>query len=69
MGAAQGIGNQLGAGGMPPYGIYVTQQPVQQLPMHQVSISFLSVLLAFLIRYLIIVRKIVVVAAAAKEFQ
>ncbi|ODN00612.1 Protein lingerer [Orchesella cincta] len=27
MGAAQGIGNQLGAGGMPPYGIYVTQQP------------------------------------------
>lgn len=40
MGTAQGIGNQMGGGGMPPYGIYVTQQPVQTLPMHQVSIFF-----------------------------
>jgi hypothetical protein len=27
MGAAQGMGNQLGGGQMPPYSIYVTQQP------------------------------------------
>lgn len=40
MGTAQGMGNQLGGGGMPPYGIYVAQQPVQTLPMHQVSIFF-----------------------------
>lgn len=53
MGAAQGMGNQLGGGGLPPYSIYVTQQPVQTLPMHQVSIFF-SILFCLLFNYLFV---------------